>query len=205
VNRRVPVGNEPFVGGVHAGLGLAGLVAVGCSIGSEADVRFAPPMVAGTDSGADSGRETDGGTTDEDEASGTSAVGGSATTGGGVEGETTGGGGEDAGIDGSSSDGSSTGDAPVVEVDCDPGFALAPALPAVGGSVRASYTANTPYVYVDMWAEGPGPITVDNFGLVGDGPWTWSWDVGAMTSGQWTLTFVRDTDVPQGTCAISIP
>ena len=187
------------------------MLASGCSQGTDSGLWSAGGNAPGlhTDGsvGSDTGDASEGTAAITDASTGDGAMGTTGAEGvSGSDGSTTGVGEE--GDSGGSSEGgdSTTGVEPVV-TNCDPGFALTPMTPVAGAPVHVAFTAAVPHVYIGLWVDGPGQTSQDNFeidGNGGNGPWTWSWDVDGLTPGEWTLTFVHDTDVAGGTCSLSL-
>jgi len=73
---------------------------------------------------------------------------------------------------------------------CDKGFAF-DANPISTPIVTVTYTNSTPYAYVDMEVTGPGAPKSEWGGVVGNGPYTWSYSVNGYSPGTLTFTFVE--------------
>ncbi|MBK9263185.1 MAG: M23 family metallopeptidase [Polyangiaceae bacterium] len=73
---------------------------------------------------------------------------------------------------------------------CDPGFAF-DSNPISSPIVTASFTHGTPYAYVDMEVSGPGEPVSQWGGVVGSGPFTWTYTVNGYEPGILTFKFVE--------------
>lgn len=73
---------------------------------------------------------------------------------------------------------------------CNAGFAF-DSNPITAPILTASYTHNTPYAYVDMEVSGPGAPASQWGGVVGSGPYTWTYTVNGYDPGILTFKFVE--------------
>lgn len=87
-----------------------------------------------------------------------------------------------------SSNGSSSGVNPALP--CDPGFAF-DSNPISSPIVKASYTNNVGYAYVDMEVTGPGMPSSEWGGVVGSSPFTWTYTIYGYQPGILTFKFVE--------------
>lgn len=111
-------------------------------------------------------------------------TGGAGTGGAGTGATTTTG----TGTGGAGTGGTGTGGLP--PLPCDAGFAF-DSNPITSPIVTATYTNNTPYAYVDMEVTGPGAPASHWVGVVGNGPYTWTYTVDGYAPGDLTFTFVE--------------
>ena len=87
-----------------------------------------------------------------------------------------------------SSNGSSSGINPTLQ--CDPGFAF-DSNPISSPIIKASYTNNVGYAYVDMEVTGPGMPSSEWGGVVGSSPFTWTYTIYGYDPGILTFKFVE--------------
>jgi len=73
---------------------------------------------------------------------------------------------------------------------CDPGFAF-DSNPISSPIVKASYTNNTGYAYVDMEVTGSGMPSSEWGGVVGSSPFTWTYSIYGYDPGTLTFKFVE--------------
>ncbi len=105
-------------------------------------------------------------------------------------------------VDGSTwagSGGAGAGEAGLPPLPCDDGFVFSHDPAVVGEGFTASFSHAEPLVYVDMEVTGAGSPTSSWVGGVGDGPYTWIWNISGHGSGQLSFTFVKDKNGGSGT------
>lgn len=78
------------------------------------------------------------------------------------------------------------------EPTCDPRFSFSPSKPAAGEPFTASFTDEPGYVDVQLGVTGPGAPVSSWLGVVGEGPFTWSYDVEGHMAGLLELVFFKN-------------
>ena len=81
-------------------------------------------------------------------------------------------------------------------------FAPSPVDAAV--PLTVSITGATGYVYVDLAVTGPATANVAWQGVTGGGPYTWSYGVTGLSSGDWSMAFTADSGATP-VCNATVP